>query len=159
MSRTLHEGNTIICDTMPCMNILFVCRGNVGRSQFAEEICKQKYPEHTVLSAGTRVVSKEGESRHGQTLRELGPSAEHVITALLERGIQASENKRIQLNTDLVNWADIIITMAEPETEPEYLAQSVKKVYWEVKDPKGTSLDEHRNILEQISGRLDSFLK
>ncbi len=141
------------------MKILFVCRGNVGRSQFAEAIFKRLNNRHEVLSAGTKVVSRDGESRHGQTLRELLPASENVILALQEQGIKAAENTRTQLNPEMVDWADIIITMAEPETAPDYLSKSPKTIYWEVKDPKGAPLDEHKRVMREIEGLLKNFIK
>src|SRR3990167_8876934 len=97
------------------MKILFICRENVGRSQMAEAIFKQLNDKHEILSAGTKVVSKDGESRHGQILKDL-PAAENVILVLKEKGIQVAENTRTQLSPDLVAWADKIIVMAVHET-------------------------------------------
>jgi protein-tyrosine-phosphatase len=140
------------------MKILFVCRGNVGRSQMAEAILKSINNKHHVASAGTRVVSKEGESRHGQILKDL-PAAENVILSLRDKGIGVAENTRTQLNPEMVEWADKIIVMAEPATVPDYLAQSPKAIYWEVKDPKGTPLEEHKNIMNQIEGLINNFIE
>src|SRR3989344_5808999 len=42
------------------MKILFVCRGNVGRSQMAEALFSN-YSNHKVYSAGTKVYENEGE--------------------------------------------------------------------------------------------------
>lgn len=142
------------------MKILFVCRGNVGRSQFAEAIFKQLNNQHEVLSAGTKVVSKDGQSRHGQTLKELLPAGENVILALEQRGIIGSgEYARTQLSPEMVDWADIVITMAEPETAPDYLSTSPKTTYWEVKDPKGTPFDEHVRIMKEIEVLVKRFIE
>ncbi len=141
------------------MKILFVCRGNVGRSQMAEALFKQQTTDHEVLSAGTRVVSKTGESRHGQTLRDLMPAADNVILALRKKGIEAAENTRTQLDEEMVSWADIIVTMAEPNTAPDYLANSLKAIYWDVKDPKETTLAEHESILQEIEVLIHDFIE
>ena len=141
------------------MKILFVCRGNVGRSQMAEVIFKQLNDKHEVLSAGTKVVSTDGESRHGQSLKELLPAGENVILALREQGIEVAQNTRTQLSPEMVEWADIIVTMAEPDTVPNYLSESPKNTYWEVKDPKGTDLTEHIHIMKQIENLLKNFIE
>jgi protein-tyrosine-phosphatase len=140
------------------MKILFVCRGNVGRSQMAEAIFKLLNDRHDVVSAGTKVVSKEGESRHGQVLKDL-PAAENVLIPLKERGIEVAENTRTQLSPDMVEWADKIVVMAESDTVPEYLAQSSKMIYWDVKDPKGTPIEEHRTIMNQIEEHVKKFIE
>lgn len=133
------------------MKILFICRGNVGRSQMAEAVFKQMNNKHEVLSAGTKVIDKEGNSLHGQMLKDL-PAAENVILVLNDRGVDISKNTRIQLSPDLVDWADKIVCMAEEETIPDYLRQSSKVTYWKIVDPKGTALEAHKQILEQIEG-------
>lgn len=148
------------------MNILFICRGNVGRSQMGEVLFNMltnsgdaygKNKKHTVLSSGTRVLSKEGESRHGQLLKDL-PAANFVIESIKEKGFDASENVRTQLDPTMVEWADKIIVMAEQHTIPEYLRNSAKTVYWEVADPKGTPLEEHRIILKQIEDLVRGYI-
>ena len=140
------------------MKILFICRENVGRSQMAEAIFKQLNDKHEILSAGTKVVSKDGESRHGQILKDL-PAAENVILVLKEKGIQVAENTRTQLSPDLVAWADKIIVMAVHETIPDYLLKSQKVIYWKIIDPKGTPLDAHRQIMVQIEDLVRKFMK
>lgn len=124
----------------------------------AEAVFKQLNAAHEVLSAGTRVKSKEGESRHGQLLKDL-PAADNVIIPLRDIGIEVAENVRTQLGPEMVEWADIIVSMAEPETVPDYLAASPKMIYWEIKDPKGTPLEEHREIMNQIKRKLETFIE
>lgn len=141
------------------MKILFVCRGNVVRSQMAEVIFKLLNNKHDVSSAGTKVVSPTtGESRHGQLLKDT-KGAESVLIALKERGVEVAENVRTQLNPEMVEWADKIVVMAEPETIPDYLARSSKTVYWEIKDPRNTPLEEHKAIMNQIEARVKSFIE
>jgi protein-tyrosine-phosphatase len=139
--------------------ILFVCRGNVGRSQMAAAIFNQlTNSKYQVSSAGTKVISKEGESRHGQLLKDL-EAAENVIIPLKQKGIDVSNNARTQLDSDMVKNADEIIVMAEPENIPDYLKQSGKMTYFEVADPKGTSLEEHRKVLSEIERFLVKYIK
>lgn len=123
----------------------------------AEAIFKHLNDSHEVQSAGTKVISKEGESRHGQILKDL-PAAEHVISLLRDRGIEVSGNTRKQLSPDLVDWADKIVCMAEEETIPDYLRQSNKVMYWKIIDPKGTALEAHKLIMDQIEGLVTEFI-
>ncbi len=140
------------------MNILFVCKGNVGRSQMAEALFKQINNKHKVSSAGTTVVSKEGESRDGQMLKEI-PEIEKVLMPLREKGIEIAENTRTQLTPGMVEWADKIVVTVESEFIPDYLKNSSKVTYWDVKDPKGTSLEEHVVTMNQIGVLVRGFIE
>lgn len=134
------------------MKILFVCRGNVGRSQIAEMLFNQKTKGvHTSDSAGTRVKGKDGSDRHGQLLKDL-PGAEKVVDVLAEIGIDAKDSMRIQLNQEMLEGYDKVIYMSEPEVTPEYLSAFPGAEYWEVEDPKEMDLDETRKIREQLDG-------
>lgn len=140
------------------MKILFVCRGNAGRSQMAEALFRTLNDKYEVRSAGTQVVSKDGESRDGQKLKDL-INPEKIILPLKEKGVDVSEYVRTQLTPDMVNWADKIVVMAESETIPEYLSSSEKAEYWDVKDPKGTSMEEHVRTVGQIEGLVKKFIE
>ncbi len=132
------------------MKILFICRGNVGRSQMAEVIFnKLADGKYISTSAGTKVFNKEGESRDGVLLKNtLG--AENVILSLAQIGIDASDNSRTQLTPEMLNACDKAIVMAEPETIPDYLRESDKAIYWEVEDPKGMDLEDTSKIRNEI---------
>jgi protein-tyrosine-phosphatase len=140
------------------MNILFICRGNVGRSQMAEAIFNDVCSGHEVKSAGTRVVNYEGENVDGQALKDLLPGVENVFISLIERGIDVSKKARTQLTPEMIEWADRVVSMAEKERSPEYLLASPKIVFWNVADPKGLSLEEHRRIRDQIEDNVKLFI-
>jgi arsenate reductase len=138
--------------------VLFICRGNVGRSQIAEAIFnKMTEGKYTATSAGTMVFNKDGESGDGVLLKDtLG--AENVIKSLSQIGIDVSNNKRTQLTPGMLESCDKAIVMAEPETIPKYLKESDKAIYWEVEDPKGMDLEETSKIRDQIDGLIMKLL-
>jgi len=141
------------------MKILFVCRANIGRSQMASSLFKSLTDKHEVRSAGTKVIdSLTGESMDGQLLKNK-KGAENVILVLKEIGINVEENSRTQLSPDMVEWADKIFCMAEPENIPDYLAQSPKLTRWKIVDPKGTAYEAHKEILLQIQGLVKELIE
>jgi protein-tyrosine-phosphatase len=132
------------------MKILTICRANVGRSQILAGLLEKTFPRHTVISAGTRVVSSAtGESRHGTRLEETSGS-EKVIEVLKEEGIDWSGKIRTQLVPGMLEGIDRVIVMSEPEHIPEYLKTHPKMIYWEVADLKETPLEFHREIKEKM---------
>jgi protein-tyrosine-phosphatase len=139
------------------MNILFVCRGNVGRSQMAEALLRERLPLLNIQSVGTRVFDKEGNSKEGEKLHER-EGAHVVIQVLRELGINAENAKRNQITETAVKDADIVIVMAEKETLPEYLENNPKVRFWDVGDPKERSLEETREIRDRISSYVEDFV-
>ena len=119
------------------MNILFVCKSNVGRSQMAEAFFS-RLSKHKSISAGTNVFEKEGQPLH-----------EFVVKCMAEEGYDLSKNKRKQITVEMTNKSDKIIVMAKLEELPSYL--DLKKVIlWNVDDAKDMSYEFHCKIRGQI---------
>ena len=134
------------------MKVLFVCRGNVGRSQMATALFV-RYSGYEASSAGTKVFEKEG-----QKLKDIF-LAEPVIRLMKKEGIDIEENARTQLTPLMIEEFDKIIVMAESETIPEYLHQSNKAEFWNIEDPKGMSDKCYEKIIFQIKSKLNLFIK
>ena len=134
------------------MKILFVCRGNVGRSTIAAALFT-KYSGVEAFSAGTKVFENEN-----QKIKEI-PLAEPVIRFMKKEGIDVAENIRTQITPEMVQEFDKIIIMAELETIPEYLSKSDKMELWDIKDPKGMDDEGYEKIISQIKLKLNQFIK
>lgn len=139
------------------MKTLFICRGNVGRSQMAEAICR-KYSDIDVISAGTRVPT-EGPGKEGKELQDI-PVAEPVIKCLLEKeNIDVSHYKNKQVKEIMLNKVDKIVIMAELSTVPEYLLQDKRSIIWNIDDPLKHSYDYYCNILAQIKSQVLNLIE
>lgn len=135
------------------MKILFICKGNVGRSQIAEALYKKKFgAEAEVFSAGSALSGPE------QPIGELIPTIKEVLGVMSEEGIDVSMYVRKQMTEAMVNDADKIIAIVEDEVElPEYLSSTPKLVRWNIEDPKGKDLETTRKIKNQIKELIDTL--
>ena len=130
------------------MKILFICRQNVGRSQAAMELYRQKGGEAD--SAGTTVDTPE------TTLAER-PGAINIVQVIKEDyGVDMNSNVRKQLTASMAEAYDQLIVMAESETWPEWLRDDTRAVYWNIEDPKGQDIDTTRRIVKEIEAKINS---
>jgi protein-tyrosine-phosphatase len=134
------------------MKILFICRGNVGRSQMAE-VLFNKLSKHKALSVGIKVNENEG-----QKIKDV-PLTNLVIGSMKEEGIDVSENIRKQLKPEMLNKFDKVIVMAQPEIIPEYLFNKNNVEFWDIKDPSGLNKKEHDKVVKKIKSLVKDLIK
>ena len=136
------------------MKILFICKGNMARSQMAEAIFNNLTKgKHTAISAGTKVTTEE-KDREGHKV-----SAEIIIAVMKEIGIDISTQIRNQLTPEILAEADKAIVMAQLWSIPEYLTQSTKTIYWEVPDPAQQSMEFAREVRNQLQTMVSNLVK
>lgn len=135
------------------MKILFICRGNVGRSQIAEALFRKKFGDkHKAISAGTKISGPE------QPIGELMPQIQEVLDVMKEEGTDVSMYVRKQLTETMVNEADkVIAIMVDEEVLPDYLLNSPKLMRWDIPDPKGKDLEFTRNVKNEIKEYIEKF--
>ncbi len=123
-------------------NVLFVCVANSGRSVMAERIFRQLAGgRHQARSAG----SDPGPAPHPQ-----------VLEALREIGIDASDHVPRKLAADALAWADIAVSTCSEEVCP--VTPGVRRVSWELPDPKNLPLDQVRPIRDEIQRRVEQLV-
>ena len=133
------------------MNILFVCQGNMSRSQMAsaffDSLTKNK--NHVSTSAGTVVV----EAVQGMEVKD------RVKQVMAEEGIDMTGKVRKQLTKQMVDGADKIIVITEPGTHPDYLKESAKVEYWDIADTKEFDYTFKQKIRDQIKARVEKLVR
>jgi arsenate reductase len=123
------------------MNVLFVCVANSGRSVMAERLLRARAGDrHAARSAG----SAPGAAAH-----------ENVLTALEEIGIDASDHVPQLLDTELVEWADVVVATCDDACP--YIPGK-RYVNWHLSDPKDKPSDEVRAIRDDLAARVDELI-
>jgi arsenate reductase (thioredoxin) len=116
------------------VNVLFVCVGNAGRSLIAERLLRERAGDrHQARSAG----SEPGAAPHPQ-----------VVEALREVGIDASDHVPRKLDREALEWADIAVSTCSEEVCP--VTPGVRRISWELPDPKNLPLEQVRTIRDEI---------
>ncbi|MDG6947809.1 MAG: arsenate reductase ArsC [Nitrososphaerota archaeon] len=84
-----------------------------------------------------------------------------VVEAMAEKGFDLSHNKPKTLSLEMIDRADIVVTMGcsvEKVCPRPMLKRMRKKVVdWGLEDPKGKSLPEVRRIRDEIEGRVEEL--
>lgn len=124
------------------MEILFVCKWNVGRSQMAEELFNRYSKKNKGVSAGTHAVKYQG--------KKLEEFADFVIQVLKERDINVSKKIPRQLTSEMCLSADKIVVITGKNDLPRYLVDSKKVINWEIQDGSGKDYEFHLDMRNQI---------
>lgn len=122
--------------------VLFLCVHNAGRSQMA-----LGWFNH--LAAG-RAVARSGGS---EPAREVNPAA---VAAMAEVGIDIAQELPKPWTDEIVQWADVVVTMGCGDTCPYFPAKRYED--WALEDPAGRDVDAIRPIRDEIADRVRSLL-
>lgn len=128
------------------MTVLFVCNGNVARSQEAEVFFNATSKLNRSLSAGINVTA-------GRPLDPL------VVQVMSEAGYSMSDSVRKFADEKLVNAADLIISFKSYDELPEIIQQHTNVRYWAIADPRRQSIEFHRRVRDQIKAKVDKLVE
>jgi arsenate reductase len=122
--------------------VLFVCVHNAGRSQMAAGLLDHH--------AGGRVHVRSAGSA---PVDEINPA---VVAAMHEMGVDLSKEFPKPLTTDVVEAADVVVTMGCGDACPIFPGK--RYLDWDLPDPSGKSIGEVRSIRDDIDGRVRQLL-
>ncbi len=126
------------------LKVIFACIHNAGRSQMAAAFFNQFADPLTAqaISAGT----EPAERVHPE-----------VLAVMREVGADLSGAKPQKLTEDLAKEAHILITMGCGDKCP--YVPGLRHDDWPLKDPKGKSIEEVREIRNEVKHRVLDLLK
>jgi arsenate reductase len=116
----------------------FVCIGNAGRSQMAQALYER-------LGGEARSAGSRPETAVHQT----------VVEALGELDIDISDRKPKPIRDEDVAWAEVVVTMGCGDACPVFPGK--KYVDWNLVDPAGLSLEQVRELRDEIERRVDQL--
>lgn len=122
--------------------VLFVCSHNAGRSQMAAALLAHRAGDDVIVSsAGTHPS---------------GAVDPHVVQALTEAGVALDEVYPKPLTDEVVQAADIVITMGCGDACP--VMPGHRYLDWPVPDPDGAPIAVVRSIRDGIDARITALL-
>jgi arsenate reductase (thioredoxin) len=122
--------------------VLFVCVHNAGRSQMAAALLDHH-------AQGTVHVRSAGST----PADEINPAVREVMGEL---GLDLSREFPKPLTTDVVEGADVVITMGCGDACPVFPGK--RYLDWELTDPAGKGVDDVRPIRDDIDRRVRELL-
>jgi protein-tyrosine-phosphatase len=123
--------------------VLFVCVHNAGRSQMAAALLDRHARGRVhVRSAGSTPAD------------EINPA---VISAMDELGIDLSKEFPKPLTTEVVEAADVVVTMGCGDACPVFPGK--RYLDWDLPDPAGKPVDEVRAIRDEIDERVRTLVR
>ena len=127
------------------MNVLFVCNGNVARSQEAAIFFNDTSNLNYAQSAGVNVKA-------GKPIDPL------VVSVMQELNYSMQDCYRKYADDSLINVADLVISF-KPYSELPLALQSHPNIrYWDVADPQHQSIDFHREVRDSIKSKVDELV-
>lgn len=148
------------------MHVLFVCSGNTCRSPMAEALFTEQFKKQKKLP-GNEPIARSA----GIYALDGSPASREAVKVMAEMGIDIRGHRAQQLNDDLIQWADLILTMTEahyqeiisqygvPAEKTYTLANFSHSEQANVIDPFGSGLEAYHQCARQIQGMIREIIK
>ncbi len=122
--------------------VLYACVHNSGRS-VAARILTEHYAQGAIKA---RSAGSEPKDAVNSVVAEV----------LADRGLSTAAEKPTKLEADIVEAADVVITMGCGETCPIFPGKRYED--WPVDDPAGQDIDTVRRIVDDVDNRVRKLL-
>jgi arsenate reductase (thioredoxin) len=127
------------------VKILFVCWGNVCRSQMAEGFYNSLSKSKDAESAGTE--ADEYWMKQGMF--------KEIVDTMNEVGIDIRNQRVKRLTEEMIGSADRVIVLCEKEKCPDFLLKSEKAEFKFIEDP----YNKDKRFYRKIRGEIDKLVR
>jgi arsenate reductase len=136
---------------MDKLRVMFLCTGNACRSQMAEGWAR-------ALAGKDIEIKSAGIEAHGQNVL--------AVRVMAEVGIDISAQESIRVNGEMLEWADLLVTLCDnAEEQCPLLSPHTIKVHLPLPDPakmRGSHqelLNEFRETREKVRQRVEFVIE
>lgn len=136
---------------MDKLRVMFLCTGNACRSQMAEGWAR-------ALAGDDIEIKSAGIEAHGQNAL--------AVRVMSEVGIDIARQESIRVNGEMLEWADLLVTLCDnAEEQCPLLSPHTIKVHLPLPDPakmRGSHneiLDEFRETREKVRQRVEFVIE
>lgn len=128
--------------------ILFICRGNIGRSQMGEAFYNYFTKTNDAFSAGTS----------SSTPKSFSKIPKEIVEIMEEEDIDITNHKVKTVTKKMVSEADKVFVMCKKGYCPDFLLNSEKVTFWEIEDPYKKNIEDMKKIRNKIKDRVLSII-
>lgn len=148
------------------MHILFVCSGNTCRSPMAQALLTEQLKNKKTIACDAVIAQSAG-----LYAREGEPASREAVKVMAEMGIDISRHQAQMLNNNLLQWADLILTMTMdhyqgiirkydiPSRRIYTLAEFSRGEHADVVDPFAAGIQTYRQCARQINSMIEEIIK
>lgn len=136
---------------MEKIRVMFLCTGNACRSQMAEGWARK-------LASDWIEVRSAGIEAHGQNLM--------AVQVMSEVGIDISNQESIRVNAEMLEWADVLVTLCDNAQEQCPIPSvHTARLHLPLSDPakirgeQATLLREFRDCRDRVRQRVEHVLQ
>jgi protein-tyrosine-phosphatase len=140
------------------MKVLFICKNNQFRSQMAAAIYNKLTSTDDAFSAGTFVGHLD--NPEGVFIEQFFRTKD-FFEIMEQNGMYIRSSKTKKLLPEILDQADIVVSMAEEPFVPDFLREAKKVIFWDVENPpfatKEVSKKTYIKILKLVKKLIKSF--
>ena len=130
------------------MNVLFVCNGNVARSQEAELFFNTlKHDEKSFATSG------------GINVKLDKPIDPLVVEVMNEAGYDITGATRKFTTEDMASTADLVVSFKPANELHDFLKDHTNIRYWSVDDPQAQPIEFHRRVRNEVKESVANLIE